>query len=122
MTFILFQKNVAKRRFFPMACTAQQKLRILHSSNSVWRIVAGLLGAAFSELEQMIENMKKILVLVLALCSLMAAQAHKLDRNAQNEEWQAAVMSAVGQFPVKGGYYTGGKPNAKRPTCAKSGI
>lgn len=105
-----------------MACTAQQKLRILHSSNSVWRIVAGLLGAAFSELEQMIENMKKILVLVLALCSLMAAQAHKLDRNAQNEEWQAAVMSAVGQFPVKGGYYTGGKPNANFAKTAWRGL
>ena len=79
-----------------MACTARQKLRILHSSNGVWRGMAGLPGAVFSELEQMIEDMKKILVLVLAVCSLAAAQARKLDRNAQTEEWQAAVMTAVG--------------------------
>ena len=105
-----------------MACTARQKLRILHSSNGVWRGMAGLPGAVFSELEQMIEDMKKILVLVLAVCSLAAAQARKLDRNAQNEEWQAAVMTAVGQFPAKGGYYTGGKPNANFAKTAWSGL
>lgn len=29
-----------------------------------------------------------------------------------NAQWQDAILKAVGSFPERGGYYTGGKPNA----------
>ena len=60
-------------------------------------------------------------LLLLAICcgfiSISAAQETKqFDAIAAtdtiNAEWQSTILAAIDSFPARGGYYTGGKPNA----------
>lgn len=48
-----------------------------------------------------------IWLIVLLVLSLDLSARDKL-----NEEWQRAILAAVDSFPQRGGYYTGGNPNA----------
>ena len=53
--------------------------------------------------------MKRTIFAILALlCLASTAQA----KDKVNERWQQAVLAAIDSFPDRGGYYTGGKPNA----------
>ena len=54
--------------------------------------------------------MKRLRVLTIFLMCLPVAL---VARNPVNTLWQHTVLCAIDSFPVNGGYYTGGKPNAK---------
>lgn len=41
---------------------------------------------------------------------------------ADNKEWRELVLQAIGLFPDKGGYYTGGKPNKQFATTTWQGL
>ena len=47
-----------------------------------------------------------ILALLIFACTLQAQQ-----REVVNAQWQNTLLAAIDSFPVRGGYYTGGKPN-----------
>ena len=57
-------------------------------------------------------------LLLLAICysfiSNSAAQEEnvKVSADTLNAEWQSTILAAIDSFPERGGYYTGGKPNA----------
>ena len=53
--------------------------------------------------------MRKILTVAMLLLvgSLWAAASDPV-----NTQWQQTVLNAIDSFPERGGYYTGGKPNA----------
>lgn len=60
-----------------------------------------------------------------ALCALVnvGEAAAKTPGGAEcNEKWQKLMMRVVEQFPEKGGYYTGGKPNADFAKTAWQGL
>ena len=52
--------------------------------------------------------MKRAIFVYLALLFMVGAAA---AGDKVNEHWQRAVLAAINQFPERGGYYTGGRPN-----------
>lgn len=54
----------------------------------------------------------KILTLLILSFYALSLSAQSNDTTL-NQEWQQAILAAIEQFPDRGGYYTGGKPNDK---------
>ena len=52
----------------------------------------------------------KTLTVILLLCTASLSPMKGGDK--VNWRWQQCVLSAINDFPLRGGYYTGGKPNA----------
>ena len=62
-------------------------------------------------------NIARPLLLLAICCSFIsnsAAQEEnvKVSADTLNAEWQTTILAAIDSFPARGGYYTGGKPNA----------
>lgn len=57
-------------------------------------------------------------LLLLAICcsfisnSVAQEENVKVSADTLNAEWQSTILAAIDSFPERGGYYTGGKPNA----------
>lgn len=57
-------------------------------------------------------------LLLLAICCSAISNSAAQEKNVKvatdtlNAEWQSTILAAIDSFPERGGYYTGGKPNA----------
>lgn len=60
----------------------------------------------------------KFIIVVALLLSCLSATAGELV----NWEWQRAMIAAIDSFPHRGGYYTGGRPNATFATTTWQGL
>lgn len=62
--------------------------------------------------------MKRYIIILAALCALFDLSA----RDKLNSSWQQCMLDAVKSFPERGGYYTGGRPNATFAKTTMQGL
>lgn len=78
------------------------------------------------------KTIKTITIAALACMTIACSSSNKLAKKQTsakpqttiqvNERWQKCVINAIAMFPEKGGYYTGGRPNADFPKTTLQGL
>ena len=60
----------------------------------------------------MMRNRDALKRAIVAFLAVLALAGTTWAGDKVNGRWQQAILSAIDSFPKRGGYYTGGRPNA----------